>query len=697
MATADQYAEWIVKNQDLKGTEKFNTVAQAYQEAKQQEAIEFQSGSEKSVLDTENRNPLKVFGQSLVKGVTGLGDIATQLSPLELAKRTVASGQQALQGNFGQAVQEALPKQPITDLAKRYGLIRAENQPNTPALGVLDFTGQLLGGGGINPAQIARTGIEKGAIEGAKLLGRQGGMATAQGLLGGSTNELLKSSGWNEAGRVLPTMAVMGVPGAIYAARNTPSKVINQAIGNVSPEQLKQAQALQDYSFSINAPVTGAEAISRVTGGNPIVGTQRIVENVGDKSPQIMSEFMSQRPTGNEQAMAQALRQISPQTELLSTTPSKLQTTAQNIIENAKTARTNITSPNFVEAGKQAFKKDDLTGLMSDDYIKEAIDFVRKTPKYGVKGFADNDARTLMAAKEYLADTYKAQLSAVSGQTAEKAAPHAWKSHEKLTNFLETNIPEFKSGQVQYQGLTKGVLEPLSKSQIGQLAETTGIPEQQIRSQAGILMPETPKATNPTEIAATVRLLRQQDPNIAQDWTRQNLQSIFNESTQEIKGKPNQFGAANFATKITGNKQQNANLKALVSESSSPEAWKGFENMLDVFKAQGERLPAGSATAYNQQAIQEFEKGGAAGWAKWVTGLPTAIREQVQRFELGNNTEMLAKMLTDPKSVEKLEELSKVKPDSRKAQNIVNTIVGGSIAEKPELFTIEVEGKKENK
>jgi hypothetical protein len=37
VATADQYAEWIVKNADKKGTEEFNTVAQAYKEAQQQE------------------------------------------------------------------------------------------------------------------------------------------------------------------------------------------------------------------------------------------------------------------------------------------------------------------------------------------------------------------------------------------------------------------------------------------------------------------------------------------------------------------------------------------------------------------------------------------------------------------------------------------------------------------------------------
>ena len=37
MATAEQYAQWIVDNQNLKGTEKFNIVAQAYEQAKTEE------------------------------------------------------------------------------------------------------------------------------------------------------------------------------------------------------------------------------------------------------------------------------------------------------------------------------------------------------------------------------------------------------------------------------------------------------------------------------------------------------------------------------------------------------------------------------------------------------------------------------------------------------------------------------------
>jgi hypothetical protein len=42
---ADKYAEWIVNNPDKKGTDEFNTVAQAYQEAKSQN-VSAQNGND---------------------------------------------------------------------------------------------------------------------------------------------------------------------------------------------------------------------------------------------------------------------------------------------------------------------------------------------------------------------------------------------------------------------------------------------------------------------------------------------------------------------------------------------------------------------------------------------------------------------------------------------------------------------------
>jgi len=62
MATAEEYAAWIVKNKDKKGTPDFETVSKAYQEAKSQE-----TPSGKKTLDARSQELEKGFFQSVNK------------------------------------------------------------------------------------------------------------------------------------------------------------------------------------------------------------------------------------------------------------------------------------------------------------------------------------------------------------------------------------------------------------------------------------------------------------------------------------------------------------------------------------------------------------------------------------------------------------------------------------------------------
>lgn len=70
MATADQYAQWIVENQDKKGSPEFQTVAQAYQEAKQEEAMA--AAPDESAAETARlaRQPVPPVKQPFSMGVS---------------------------------------------------------------------------------------------------------------------------------------------------------------------------------------------------------------------------------------------------------------------------------------------------------------------------------------------------------------------------------------------------------------------------------------------------------------------------------------------------------------------------------------------------------------------------------------------------------------------------------------------------
>lgn len=79
MATAEQYADWIVKNADKKGTPEFDTVAQAYQLAKSQPSAQQAQPKRASIG--------KQIGLALAEGAGEIG--STLMAPVDAAARAM--------------------------------------------------------------------------------------------------------------------------------------------------------------------------------------------------------------------------------------------------------------------------------------------------------------------------------------------------------------------------------------------------------------------------------------------------------------------------------------------------------------------------------------------------------------------------------------------------------------------------------
>lgn len=641
-------------------------------------ADDLAAGRVESLLNPKanERNIPAVLAQSVGKGIANIGDIAVGMP--ENWKRI---GQYAVGKLKGEDVEVPRAATPITNLLVKHGIFTPEREPNTPILNVADFA-----------LQTATPGTAFGKIGSIPSFARKAGENLAQGAIGGSALEFAKGAGiTNPLAEQLIAGGAMAAPGSVYSMRNTPSTVVNQAMRNLTPAQLAEAQALVDRSIKLGSPITGAEAISQIAGGTKLPSIQRYVENVPrGEAANIMGEFMAGRPQANENVMANALRQISP-TEPNTAIPGRLQAAGENLIKGAEKSLSQNVRPLYEKAGAvNVYPAPDYlmntqpTNILTNPKIADAVKAVRSTSEYGVKGAPANSLETLIAAKKYLDDQYEGQMTATTGLKKGAAGVTA-SAVNQLSNYLKEVSPEYAKGAKIYETAQKTQIQPIKQGLVGAISETTGIPEKMIAQQSGILMPKNPKATFPEDIKRTVELLRRKDPEIAADWTRQELQGTFNQINREKITGGNQFGGAKFASEITGNAAQKENLKALVEASAGKGTWQGFENMLETMQAQGQRVPSGSSTTFNNLLTQEMESGGKGAFMKYLTSLPTMAREGIQAWELGKNTEMLAKMLTDPKSVEKLNELAKVKPDSRKARNIVNSVVGGYVGQKPEL------------
>lgn len=674
MATAEEYAKWIVDNQTLKGTDKFNTVAQAYQEAKAQESLG--SGQYESVLPHQEPSTLSKLGQSALKGVTGLVDIAAGAP--ENYKRLY----QYVANDFkGPTPRTAAPTQ--TYLTQK-GVLTPEKEFNTPIGRIADFATQLATQSAITgPLMAGELSIPK-TIPSWQALGGKALMTGGQGVLGGAANEFMNETGnTNPLAQALITGGAMAVPGSIYAMRNTPATMVNQSISHLNPQQLKEAQDLVTRSHALGAPITGAEAISQVTGGNKLSAIQRYVENQPrGEGAQIMGEFMDVRPQQTKNMAAKFLREMSPSQVSSMELPSQMAGASENVIKSAENVGNVKANPFYKASENQKVDNSTMVSLFQNPKIEQAVKAVKSNPNYDVVNQPLNTVKTFDAAKRFLNDQYEE----FTRQGKDNAARIANNAANQITSNIDVISPQYQQARQIIAENQKNVVEPMKKGTIGQLASTKGYAEDAAAQQRNLLMPVSPKALNPDEISKTVELLKTQNPDIARQWTAQNLQSIFDEAAREKVSGGNQFGGANFVKKVMGNEAQNKNLEALITSSAGDEAWKGFKNMTEVMQAQGQRMPANSATAFNSILTKEMESGGPGAIIKNAKTMGTDL---YQAWRLSQNTKMLAKLLTDPESVDKLKELSKTNPESKKALNIVNSVLGGYTAQKPEIGTEE--------
>jgi hypothetical protein len=675
MANANQYAEWLVANEAKKGTPEFETVASAYREAKAEESL--QSGQYESVLggDKDVGVPRKL-SQSMLKGVTGLGDLV--LGAPENIKRL-----------YQYATTEGMPvpraATPSRTFLTEKGVLTPEAEFKSPVGRVAGFTTELMAGGGINPFSMSRAVATKPLLPASREIGSQVGRTAFQGIAGGSTSELMNSIGIESpVAQFLATggaMTAAGVP--VGGVRSTPADIVNRNLKGVTPEQMRLADLLQKDSARMGMPITGAEAIAQVSGQRGLTTTQRFLEQA-EPSQGTMNQFMAGRPAGVQQGFGNVMQNVSPRAPTGST-PANLQQTGQNVIRGAERNLSTSVEP-FYKQGMNEMQTlqmgkplpvmpAEVASLQRNPVINDAIDHVTKNAYTGVKGFAPTDPRVLDAAKKYL-DAQYSKFTNKMGESLDKTkAANAFSGSRELDEYLSSKSPSYAQGSRNFEVAQKTQFDPMRQGPVGQIAEgNVG---------RDVLMPPTPVSLYPADIKRTAELLRRKDPNALPDWTRQNLEGIFNETTQNLSTGQNQFGGPKFAATIAGNKQQRDNLRTLVTETGGMQAWQGFEKFLDVAQAQGQRMPANSATAFNEMIKNELGSGVVS---KALTPFkPSNLVTWAENLQLGRNADMLAKMLTDPDSVAKLQELARTGPKSAKAQTLVNSIAGGYIAQKPEI------------
>ena len=618
--------------------------------------------------ETTEKSVPKVLAQSAGKAVANIGDIVAGAP--ENYKRI---GQYAMGKLQGQDVEAPRGSTPITNALIKHGIFTPQNEPNTPALNVADFAIQ------------AAPAVARGDIGSIPSFLKATGKNLLPATVGGSAVELAKSSGIdNPFAQFAIGAGTMGATQAPFAIRHTAADVANQATRNVTPQQMKMADDLVRESYRLGSPITGAEALAKTTGASPLTAVQRVVENL-PQSSETMASFMGKRPQANEQMIANALRNISPN-QPTSATPVSLQQAGQQVVRGAEQGVTKSVEPFYqqgvnqmqnVQAGKVLpVMPTEVAALQRNPAIDDAINHVIKDKYSGATGLPATSPQVLDAAKKYLDAQYTKFTDPLAGSLDKTKAANAWGGSRELDSYLSSKSSAYAQGSKNYEVAQKTQIQPMKAGPVGQIAEG--------KVGAETLMPNKPVSLYPADIKRTVELLRRKDPSSVPDWTRQQLEGIFNETGQNLQNGPNQFGGAKFASTIQGNKQQKANLQTLIQESAGMQAYQGFERVLNNLEAQGTRQGAGSATSFNNQFQKELSEGGPLAAAKLVFK-PSEVATKYEEWQLGKNANKLADMLTNPDSIKQLQDLARTKPNTAKERLLVNSLMGGYVAQKPEI------------
>jgi len=266
-------------------------------------------------------------------------------------------------------------------------------------------------------------------------------------------------------------------------------------------------------------------------------------------------------------------------------------------------------------------------------------------------------------------------------------------------------IPGYAQGRARFQELTPAI-QRAEKGPLGQVANPEGSAEVQFSRAMKALLPDSPEITDAATARTAVQRLQQRfdprtrrplegggvDPTVRQA-VGQYIRTAVDDAAKQFKTKMTaQDAGAAFKAALTGKTRQAEILQAVITQTSGPEAWTGFQRMLDVFEAQGFRQAPGSQTTFNQMLKDMFEQprmgvSGPEVAAAGLTGGKSVLMQGLRSLEKGAATQRgittarhIDEWLLDPDSIGRLRQLAQMSPHSPNAARLVAEIMGAGAA-----------------
>lgn len=625
-----------------------------------------QMSVDKTAADGEmgvTEDVLRSGATGLGEGVTGtvgfLGDIergmdyagdwvARQIWGDEEAARRAAALEQA-----GHGRQQILPT--TADIESATGFDEIKHKPQTVAGEYARTAGQFIPAAAVlGPGGAVKNAVKFGVVpavvsesagQGARAVAPEAEpYARLLGALGGGLG-----------------VAILTKPGTAQ------SVLAGKLPKGITPNDIDAAGRLIQTGERMGVKLTWPEALKKATDGRvDLTGLQRVVEQ-SQGGQQVMAPYMAARPGQVAQAGVGAMDDLTRGVQM--TDPVRAGLTVQRVSKDTLDKlrqRINDTTRKLYQAADIDMVDDTAFNAISRDPVfQDALAAVRELPEYSrfIAGLPDRSVGVFNEVKKYLDDI--AGFRAASGKN-QASSVYGGVARE-VRDAAKASSPDYSKALSRQETLRRNVLDPAEAGPLGAMSETDDILQQGRR-----LFPVSPAENSEKVVAQTVRRLVLKDPKAAFQLVRTNLKQVFDEATQANMGGANEWGGAKFASTIRGNAQQAKNLEAAIKALPDGNTrWDAFNNFLTVMETTGSRLPANSATAFNQAIQTALKETGTA--AKIATGTRTfgkSVLEKWEEFKLGKNAETLAEIFTDPSSRTRmlLKGLAAGKTPARKAQ-----------------------------
>jgi hypothetical protein len=616
---------------------------------------DIQHAIETEILPQAKPAPMwKTTLNGIAKGAANMGDQIFQAPSNIMNLSKMAGGAAATALGFPDLAPTvtAPTDRPFHALGSKLGLIKPENEPTSSIGRVMDTAGQMIGGGGINPAQMGKQVASRAWMPLARdaVTAVAGGMGAGLGIEGASkidTGNQSVNAALQAAGGIAGGMA----GGMVPASMSTAGERVSKALKGFKPDYIAQAQALQTLAAQKGSPITAYEAYQGQRGA--VVPEMQTQQRIAEQSPNsqgtgTLGEMLQNRPGANNTMMWKAATQIAPVQADPSALAGRLKAAAGSAINTQREAGNTAARSLYKQAEQTQIPGHIWDGMMQDPGTAQAINAARKDPLLGAFGAEDGSVKLVDAAKRLL-DAQAGQINnPMAGSLAHTQARGAAASSKLLKGIVDSVVPEYGQARAIVAKNMQDHVVPMQQGQVGKLAEGNSFGQQ-----ANSLLPEKPLDITPATISNTVAKITAEDPAIVKQFIGQHIRNIFNESNQTSVGVSNIKGGANFAHKIEGNPAQGANLAQALKDSGANA--QGLNDAIQIFKAQGYKP---SVSAAENAGNVDGSLGRATNIGD-ILHLWSVIPRGIDTWKQSHATKTLAPLLADPQGVTKLSEMAR--------------------------------------